>query len=112
MATLKQLNYEKIPSLDDIKYEIKNKAKQGLIALLSVVPVQMIENPEHANPEYFLADTDEAQVVRREVYGNPRFVETLKFFLPKLAARGVLGHAESHYWHSVHHIPKLLQAKL
>ncbi|KAL7032151.1 hypothetical protein ACKWTF_007236 [Chironomus riparius] len=97
VATLKLLNYEKIPSIDDIKYEIKNKSKQGLIALLSVVPVQMIENPEHANPEYFLADTEEAQVVRREVYGNPHFVETLKFFLPKLSTRGVLGRIESHY---------------
>lgn len=91
VATLKLLNYGKIPSLDDIKFEIKNKAKQGLIALLSVVPVQMIENPEHANPEYFLADTEEAQLVRREVYGNPNFVDTLKFFLPKLSAWGVLG---------------------
>lgn len=94
---LKQLKYEKIPSIDDINYEVKNKAQQGLIALVSVVPVQMIENPEHANPEFFLADTEEAQIIRREVYGNEKFVEVLKILLPKLAKRGVFGKAESHY---------------
>lgn len=84
---LKQLNYSKIPSLEDIKYEISNKAKQGLIALLSVVPVQMIEKPEHANPEYFLADTEEAAVIRREVYGNEKYVKILKVLLPTVMSR-------------------------
>jgi hypothetical protein len=98
IASLKQLKYSHIPSLDDIKYEINNKGKQGLIALCSVVPAQMIENPEHANPEFFLADTKEAQAVRRIVYGNPKFVELLKKLLPLIIKRGILvGQVESHF---------------
>ncbi|KAG5685050.1 hypothetical protein PVAND_014252 [Polypedilum vanderplanki] len=94
ISALKQLNYLKIPTYDDIKYEIRNKAKQGLICLLSVVPVQMIENPEHANPEYFLADTEEAQVIRQEVYGNPKYVDVLKVLLPSVLNR--VNNPESH----------------
>lgn len=95
MGTLKQLKYDKIPSIDDITYEVKSKAKQGLIALCSIVPVMMIENPDHANPENFLADSEEAQIVRREVYGNPKFVAILKEMLPKIIARGVLNQSET-----------------
>lgn len=93
---MKQLNYSKIPTIDDIKYEIRNKANQGLIVLLSVVPVQMIENPEHANPEYFLTESEEAELIRREVYGNPKFVEVLKVLLPQVVQR-IGGKAESHF---------------
>lgn len=95
-STLRQLKHENVPSLDDIRYEINSKAKQGLIALLSVVPVQMIENPEHANPEYFLADTEEAQLIRREVYGNPKYVEVLKVLLPIISNRGIFSTIKSH----------------
>ncbi len=86
---LNQLYYDKIPSLDDVKYEVKSKMHQALIALFSVVPVQMIENPEHANPENFLGDTAEAQAVRKVVYGNPKYIELLKEMIPKIIKRGV-----------------------
>jgi Ecdysteroid kinase-like family len=95
--TLKKLNYSKIPSLNDVHYEVKNKAQQGLISLLSVVAIQMIENPEHANPENLVTDSDEAQAIRREVYGNPRYVELLKQMLPKIIDRGILSQVESHF---------------
>jgi hypothetical protein len=95
--TLEQLKYSKIPSLDDIKYEVKSKAQQGLIQLLSVVAVQMIENPEHADPENLVTDSDEARAIRREVYGNPRYVAVLKEMLPKIRARGIFSQVESHF---------------
>lgn len=44
----------------------------------------MIENSEQANPENFIADGDGAAEIRREVYGNPKFVEILKYFLPRI----------------------------
>lgn len=44
----------------------------------------MIENSENANPENFIADGEGAAEIRREVYGNPKFVEILKYFLPKI----------------------------
>lgn len=95
---MKQLNYKKIPSIDDIHYEVRSKAHQGLICMFSVVAVLLIENPEHANPENFLTDSEEAQVIRREIYGNPKYVEFLKEMLPKIIARGVLGGVgESHF---------------
>jgi hypothetical protein len=94
VIALKQLSFSKIPSFDDIKYEIKNKAKQGLIVMLTAVPVHMIEKAEHANPEYFLADTEEAQKIRREVYGNPKFVDVLKVLLPSILSR--VNNLESH----------------
>lgn len=96
-STLKQLKYSKIPSLDDVYYEVKSKAQQGLIALLSVVAIQMIENPEHANPENLVTDSEEARAIRRVVYGNPRYVEVLKQMLPKIFGRGVLSQVESHF---------------
>lgn len=66
--------------------------------MFSVVAVLLIENSEHANPENFLSDSEEAQLIRREVYGNPRYVELLKEMLPKIIARGVLGGiGESHF---------------
>jgi hypothetical protein len=70
---------------------------QGLVCLFSVVPVQMIENPEHANPENLVSDSEEAQEVRRVVYANPKYVELLKDMLPKILKKGVLGQAESHF---------------
>lgn len=75
----------KIPTLEDIQEEFQRKRDQGLIVLCSVVPVMMIENPEHANPENFITDGEEAAKIRREVYGNPEFVEILKVLLPKFA---------------------------
>lgn len=50
----------------------------------------LIENTEHADPANFLADTEEALAVRHEVYGNPKFVEVLKFMLPRFEKNGVL----------------------
>lgn len=44
----------------------------------------MIDNPEHANPENFIADGEGAAAIRREVYGNPKFVTVLKRLLPKV----------------------------
>lgn len=70
---------------------------QGLVCLFSVVAVQMIENPEHANPENLVSDSEEAREVRRIVYGNPKYVEVLKEMLPKIIKKGVLGQAESHF---------------
>lgn len=88
--TLKTFCFPKFPSLEDIRQEVQKKKDQGLIALFSVVPVLMIENPEHANPENFVSDGEGAATIRREVYGNPKFVEVLKYLLPKLIDKKVL----------------------
>lgn len=42
----------------------------------------MIENAEHASAENFIADGEGAAAIRREVYGNPKFVELLIDLLP------------------------------
>jgi Ecdysteroid kinase-like family len=88
-AALSKLNYPKIPTYEVIRGEFARKADQGLIALCSIVPVMMIDNPDHANPENFIADGDGAAAIRRDVYGNPAFVEVLRFLLPKLAEKKV-----------------------
>lgn len=89
-AALTELKFPKIPTFEDIQYEFESKRDQGLIALCSIVPVMMIENPEHANPENFIAEGEEAAVIRRQVYANPDFVDLLKFFLPKLTGKNVM----------------------
>lgn len=81
---LKHLHYEKIPTLDVIKEEFEKKSDQGLIVLCSIVPVMIIENTEHANPEHFIADGEGAAAIRREVYGNPKFIDILRKLLPKI----------------------------
>ena len=50
----------------------------------------MIENTENADPANFLTDTEEALIIREEVYGNPKFVEVLEFMLPRFVKNGVL----------------------
>lgn len=65
---------------------------------MSVVPVQMIENPDHANPEYLVDESEKGQEIRRIVYSNPKYVKLLKEMLPKIIKKGVLGQAESHFW--------------
>jgi len=82
--SLMHLSYARIPSFDDIQEEFKRKSDQSLIVLCSIVPVMMIENPEHANPENFITDSEGAAAIRREVYGNPKFVDVLKSLLPKI----------------------------
>lgn len=94
---LRQLKYKNIPSLDDVRYELKSKINQGLICLMSIVPVQMIENPDHANPEYLIDDSEIGKNIRRIVYSNQKYVELLKVMLPKIIKKGVLGQAESHF---------------
>lgn len=89
-ASLKLLKFANIPSLTDIQEEFKRKADQALVVLSSVVPVMMIENPDHANPENFIAEGDEAAVIRREVYSNPKFVDVLKFMLPKISDKKII----------------------
>ena len=84
---LHKLQFKKIPSYADIKEEFNRKADQAMVVLLSIVPVMMIENGEHANPENFIADKEGADEIRREVFGNPKFVEVLKFLLPKMAEK-------------------------
>lgn len=88
-ASLELLKFPNIPSLADIQGEVKRKADHSLVVLSSIVPVMMIENPEHANPENFIAEGDEAAAIRREVYGNPKFVDVLKILLPKIADKNV-----------------------
>lgn len=89
-AALKELQFQNIPSLADIREEFDRKADQGLIALFSIVPVMMIENAEHANPENFITDAEGAAEIRREVYGNPKYVEVLKHLLPIFVANKVV----------------------
>lgn len=80
---LKEIGFSKIPSLEVIQEEFLRKADQGLTVLCSIVPVMMIEDAKNANPENFIADGEGAAAIRREVYGNPKFVDALKYFLPK-----------------------------
>lgn len=82
---LKEIGFSKIPSLVDIQEEFIRKADQGLTVLCSIVPVMMIEDANNANPENFIADGEGAAAIRREVYENPKFIDALKFFLPKFA---------------------------
>lgn len=51
-----------------------------------IVPALIIERTELATPENMLDDSEEALQARREVFTNPKFVEILKFLLPKFAA--------------------------
>lgn len=44
----------------------------------------MIENPEHAAVENFIADAEGVDEIRREIYGNPKYIEILKKLLPKV----------------------------
>ena len=89
-SSLKQLNYPSIPTLADIQTEFENKGDQALVALSTIVPIMMIENVEYANPENFIADGENAAKIRREVYGNPKFVEVLKTLLPFIAQRNII----------------------
>jgi hypothetical protein len=90
VKTLAKLEYKgHKPTLVEIKNEIKKKNDESLITVSTVVPVMMIENPEYADPANFISDSDEAQKARREVYGNPKFVEILKYMLPKFADDGI-----------------------
>lgn len=87
---LNEIGFSKIPSFEDIQEEVLRKADHGLAVLSSIVPVMMIENSENANPENFIADGDGAAAIRREVYGNPKFVDVLKYLLPKIADKKVI----------------------
>ena len=84
--TLKKLQFNDIPTLEEVQQEVRKKSDQALIVLSSIVPVMMIENPEHADPGNFISDSEEARLIRRTVYGNENFVDVLKFMLPKIAA--------------------------
>lgn len=53
----------------------------------SIIPVLMIENTDHANPEFLLGETEEAAAIRAEVFGNPKVIELLKLLLPKIMER-------------------------
>ena len=89
VTMLKQLKATSIPTIDEIKNEFEGKVDQALVCLCSIVPVMMIENTEHANPENFIAEGEKAAEIRRIVYGNEKFVEVLKFLLPKIFDRGI-----------------------
>lgn len=86
-TTLRDLDYPKIPTIKDIQAEFDRKSDQALIVAFSIIPVLMLENTDHANPEYYLADSEEAEAVRAEVFGNPKFLELLKFLLPRIMER-------------------------
>lgn len=89
VKSLEQLKFEKIPSLADIQHEFDAKVDQALIALCSIVPVMNIENSEHAQPENFLNDTEEAAIIRREIWTNPKFIAILRRTLPLLEKRNL-----------------------
>ena len=86
-TTLSALGFSKIPTIEDIQAEFDRKSDQALIVAFSIIPVLMLENTENANPEYYLADSEEAEAVRAEVFGNPKFLELLKYLLPKIMER-------------------------
>ncbi|CAO1441467.1 unnamed protein product [Diamesa serratosioi] len=88
--TLKKLQFTDIPTLEEVQQEVRKKSDQALIVLSSIVPVMMIENPEHADPGNFIVDSEETRLIRREVYGNQNFVDVLKFMLPRIAAMEIM----------------------
>ena len=88
--TLKKLQCTNIPTLEEVQQEVREKSDQALIVLSSIVPVMMIENPEHADPANFIVDTEETRLIRREVYGNQNFVDVLQFMLPRIAALNII----------------------
>ena len=86
-SSLRDLDYPNIPTVEDIQAEFDRKSDQALIVAFSIIPVLMLENTENADPEYYLADTEEAEAVRAEVFGNPKFLELMKFLVPKIMKR-------------------------
>lgn len=103
-SALSELNYQhRIPSLDDVKKEIVNKAFhgkymldvyfpqhilfkyffciQGLATATCLLPILINEHTDLADPENFVLETDEANQSRRTIFYNPKYGKRLKMFL-------------------------------
>lgn len=89
--TLLKLGYDsRIPTLDDIKSEIRKKFDHALTSLFCITPIQIIENVDDADAANFVDDSPESIVIRDQVYSNPKFEEMLVRLLPKIVAENLL----------------------
>ncbi|KAL9698130.1 hypothetical protein quinque_001571 [Culex quinquefasciatus] len=85
-SSLRAFKYDAtLPTLETIQHEMHKKRDHALVMTTCIVPALIIERTELATPENMLDDSEEALQARREVFTNPKFVEILKFLLPKFA---------------------------
>lgn len=89
--TLNALEYKSnIPTLQNIKNAIRKKFDHALTATFCILPLYLIENPDHAGSIHFLSDSEEALAVRDAVFSNPKYLDVLKRLLPEFVKLNLL----------------------
>ncbi|XP_037937470.1 uncharacterized protein LOC119671046 [Teleopsis dalmanni] len=89
--TLIFLRYEKVPTLDDLKYELRSRELVGLFGLFAFLP--MISLPKELSEGNSIDSMTDAEGKRKKfeaVFGNPKLQETFKWGLKRFNDLGVL----------------------
>ncbi|XP_054731372.1 uncharacterized protein LOC129239687 [Anastrepha obliqua] len=89
--TLKYLHYENIPTLEDLKYELRARELYGLFALFGFLPIVTIpkEWSEDSSIDQFL-DEEFARKKFEKIFSQERLQMQLKYALQRLEDLGVL----------------------
>ncbi|XP_005184680.1 uncharacterized protein LOC101898023 [Musca domestica] len=89
--TLEYARYESIPTLDDLKYELRSRELYGLFALFGFLPMVTIpkELSNDASIEAF-ANEDYAAKKLAQIFAQEKLQKQLKFGLQRLEKLGVL----------------------
>ncbi|KAL5277994.1 hypothetical protein ACFFRR_002938 [Megaselia abdita] len=90
-TTLEDCNYDKIPTLADIKNQVKSRERVGLFALFAFLPMVMLdkEASEESSIEG-LANEETALKVFKEMFKNEKLLSLLKYGLKRFDDMGVI----------------------
>ena len=89
--TLEFLHYENIPTLEDLKYELRSRELYGLFALCCFLPiVTMPKELSEDNSIENLVNEEFARLKYKKVFAQKRLQAQLKYGLKRLEDMGVL----------------------
>ena len=85
------MRYENIPSLDDLKYELRSRELYGLFALFGFLP--MVTLPQELSGDINIEDCikgEHKDKILEEIFRRGALTEHLKYSLKRFADLGVL----------------------
>ncbi|XP_062541749.1 uncharacterized protein LOC134209748 [Armigeres subalbatus] len=90
-SSLEAADYENIPTLDDVKLEIKRMGFFGFIAAVSILPIVMMDTSTEVDISFdALVDEQKAEKLRLLQYNGGRYRKSITVLLERFDREGLL----------------------
>lgn len=90
-STLEECQFEKIPTLADVKKQVRSRERVGLFALFAFLPiVTMDEETSKESSIDNLSNEENANKVFSKIFKNEKLLEAIKYGLKRFDEMGVI----------------------